>query len=238
MLNIAVCEDEIIDRENTEKECRAYFQGIGKSFTQEVVCDSFSSGNEFINVTKTYDIVLLDVEMPDGDGICVKEYLEKNKKDTRIIFLTNHEERILEAFGKNVLCFLKKPIKVDEFKKALDKALSDIAHTMLEVEEGGKMIILSIQQIRYIEAQDKYTVVYTKTEEHMFRKTMKFWEEQLSGYYFCRIHKSFLVNLNFFIKEKDEIILEPHKRVKISRKNKKEVMDKYKEYLRRKAGII
>ncbi len=235
MLKIAICDDEVIYKENTEKECKSYFHEETKYFAEEVVFFTFSSGNELINSAEEYDILFLDVEMPDGDGIRVKEYFEKNKKNTRIIFLTSHEERAIEAFGKNVLCFLRKPIKEEKFHKALEKALSDIRGTVLEVEENGKVILLPIQQIKYIEVQDKYTIVFAETGSYLLRKTMRFWEEQLSNQYFCRIHKSFLVNLDFFVKEKDEVVLDKNKRVRISRKNKEKVMNEYKEYIRQKA---
>lgn len=234
MIKIAICDDEAIYRENTEKECKKYFQ----EKSEEILIDFFMSGKELLETERGYDILFLDIEMPDSDGIRVKEFFENNKKETRIIFLTSHEERALEAFGKNVLSFLRKPLKVQEFRKALDRVLTDIQGATLEIEENGELIILQIRQIKYVEAQDKYTTVVTKAGSHMFRKTMKFWEEQLPRQDFGRIHKSFLVNFEFFVKDKEEVILEKNKRVKISRKNKAEVMNQYKMYLRRKAEMM
>lgn len=234
MIKIAICDDEAIYRENTEKECKKYFQ----EKSEEILIDFFMSGKELLETERGYDILFLDIEMPDSDGIRVKEFFENNKKETRIIFLTSHEERALEAFGKNVLSFLRKPLKVQEFRKALDRVLTDIQGATLEIEENGELIILQIRQIKYVEAQDKYTTVVTKAGSHMFRKTMKFWEEQLPRQDFGRIHKSFLVNFEFFVKDKEEVILEKNKRVKISRRNKAEVMEQYGEYLRRKAVMM
>lgn len=238
MLKIAICDDEAIYRENTEKECRAYFQEKENMPEDEVKIFLFSSGKELINSTDEYDVLFLDIEMPDSDGILVKEHFEKNRKKTRIIFLTSHEERAFEAFGRNVWFFLRKPLKSPELKKAMDKVMADMNGTVLEIEENGEIVILPVRQIKYVEVQDKYTMVVTKTESFMFRKTMKFWEEQLPKQDFGRIQKSFLVNFEFFVKEKDEVILEKNKRVKISRKNKAEVMNQYKGYLRRKAEMM
>ena len=238
MLKIAICDDEAIYRENTEKVCNDYFQGKGKVFASDIEVDLLSSGKELMDSTEEYDILFLDIELPDGDGICVKEYFEKNRKKTRIIFLTSHEERAFEAFGKNVMYFLRKPLKAQEFKKAMDKVMTDINGAVLELEENGEIIILPIRQIKYVEAQDKYTMVFTETENHMFRRTIKFWAEHLPEQDFGRIHKSFLVNFEFFIKDNNEVILEKNKRVKISRKNREEIMNQYKRYLRRKAEMM
>ena len=91
--------------------------------------------------------------MPDSDGISIKENFEKRRKNTRIIFLTSHTERVLEAFGKNVLFFLRKPLNRQEFIKAMDKVMRDINEVVIEVEENGKSFIFGIQQIKYIEVK-------------------------------------------------------------------------------------
>lgn len=236
MLKIAICDDEAAYRENTERECRKYFSGEENSLrVGGIVIDSFSSGKEIMKAEKCFDILFLDVEMLDGDGILVKEYFEKNRKQTRIIFLTSHQERVLEAFGRNVLFFLRKPLERSEFCKAMDKALADIYGDVLELEENGEIYTFPIRQIKYIEAGDKYTTVFTENGSAMFRRTMKFWEGKLPEQDFCRIHKTFLVNMEYFVKEQDEIVLEKNKRVKISRKNKEKIIEQYRSFLRRKA---
>lgn len=141
MVKIAICDDEAIYRENTEKECRLYFQ----EKSQEITIDFFSSGNELLETENIYDILFLDIEMPDSDGISIKENFEKRRKNTRIIFLTSHTERVLEAFGKNVLFFLRKPLNRQEFIKAMDKVMRDINEVVIEVEENGKSFIFGIQ---------------------------------------------------------------------------------------------
>lgn len=236
MLKIAICDDEAVYRESTEQECLDYFQTKKKEIrTEEVTICTFSSGQEIMESGEEYDILLLDVEMPENDGICVKEYLEKTKKRTRVIFLTSHTERVLEAFGKNVLCFLRKPLNKVDFRNAMNKALTDIGGEVLEIEENGEPFLIPVNEIRYVEAEDKYTIVFMEDKNLTFRKTMQFWEDELSEQDFCRIHKSYLVNWEFFVKEKEEVVLEKNKRVKISRKNKDEIMERYKGYLRRRA---
>lgn len=236
MLKIAICDDEAVYRESTEKECLEYFQTKKKEIrTEKVSICTFSSGKEIIESGEEYDILLLDVEMPENDGICVKEYLEKTKKRTRVIFLTSHAERVLEAFGKNVLCFLRKPLDKADFRNAMNKAVADIGGEVLEIEENGETFLIPVNEIRYVEARDKYTIVFMEDKNLTFRKTMKFWENELPEQDFCRIQKSYLVNWEFFVKEKEEVVLEKNKRVKISRKNKDEIMERYKGYLRRRA---
>lgn len=235
MIRVAICDDEEIYRKSTEVECRAYFLNKckKKSFIDSIDISFFSSGEELMASDEVFNILFLDIEMYEVDGIKVKDYFEKSKKQTRIIFLTSHKERVIEAFGKNVIGFLVKPLKVADFERIMDKVILDIDGKILEIEDNGQTLFLPMKQIKYIEAQDKYTVVITEKENYLLRKTMKYWEENLSEQDFCRVNKSFLVNWEYFVKEKDEIVLEKDKRIKISRKNKVDILQKYKEYLRR-----
>ncbi|MCH5264537.1 MAG: response regulator transcription factor [Lachnospiraceae bacterium] len=236
-IKIAICDDEAVCRESMERMCRACFEE--KKYSVGIPdIHVFSSGQEIITSDKEYDILLLDIEMPEQDGISIKEYLEANRKQTRIIFTTSHKERVLEAFGKNVVSFLVKPLVREEFQNVMEKVLSDICGLVLELEENGETFMIPAKQIKYIEAQDKYTLAVTETGEHLMRRTMKFWEEALPCQDFVRIHKSYLVNLEYFEKKGEEVRLDKGKSVKISRLRKNEIREKYKEFLRRKVKVM
>ena len=233
VIKIAICDDEEACRGNMQMMCRAFFEERKHSVEAPDI-QVFSSGKEMIASGMDYDILLLDIEMPGQDGINIKEYFETNRKQTRIIFTTSHKERVLEAFGKNVVSFLVKPLEKESFQKVMEKALSDICGPVLEIEENGTTFLIPIRQIKYIEAQDKYTLAVTEEGEYLMRRTMKFWENALPCQDFVRIHKSYLVNLEYFEKKGEEVLLDQGKSVRISRLKKEEIMEKYKEFLRRK----
>ena len=115
--------------------------------------------------------------------------------------MASHQERAMEAFGKNVVRFLVKPLKQKELWSVLEETLSDICGKVLEIEENGMSLCLPVKQIQYIKAQDKYTTVVTLTGDYLVRRTMKFWEKELPEQDFCRIHKSYLVNLEYLDKK-------------------------------------
>ena len=236
-IKIAICDDETVCGKDIETMCIAFFEEEKHSVGKPDI-HIFSSGKDLMASGNDYDILLLDIEMPEQDGIDIKEYYEMNRKQTKIIFTTGHEERVLEAFGKNVVGFLVKPLCWESFRKVMEKALSDICSLILEIEENGKTYMIPVKQIKYIEAQDKYTLTVTETEEYLMRKTMKFWEGALPKPEFVRIHKSYLVNLEYFEKKGENVLLDQGKSIKISRLKKNEVMEKYREFLRRKAKVM
>ena len=236
-IKIAICDDEATDRENIERMCRTYFEDREVSAEMPDI-HVFSSGKEITALEEEYDILFLDIEMPEQDGISIKEYFESKQKQTRIVFTTSHQERVLEAFGRNVVSFLPKPLCGKKFQNVMEKTLTDICGPSLEIEDGGVTLVIPVRQIRYIEAQDKYTLAVTETGEHLMRRTMKFWENSLLSQDFVRIHKSYLVNLEYFEKKGDEVLLDKGKTVKISRLRKNGVIEKYKDFLRRKVNVI
>lgn len=119
-IKIAICDDEAVSRENMEMMCRAFFEEREISVGMPEI-HVFASGKEMTASGGDYDILLLDIEMPEQDGIRIKEFFETNRKRTRIIFTTSHRERVLEAFGKNVVSFLVKPFCKEDFQKAMEK---------------------------------------------------------------------------------------------------------------------
>jgi Response regulator of the LytR/AlgR family len=235
-IRIAICDDEASCRDSMKMMCRTFFKKRKES--AEIDIRLFSSGEDIMTGDFDCDILLLDIEMPEQDGIRIKEYLESSRKHTRIIFTTSHKERVLEAFGKNVVSFLVKPLCREAFERVMDKVLSDLWGPVLEIEENGEILAIPAGQIKYVEAQDKYTLAVTEEREYLVRKTMKFWESVLPGADFVRIHKSYLVNLEYFEKKGEEVLLDKGKRVRISRLRKDGVMETYREFLRRKAKGI
>ncbi len=161
-IKIAICDDEASSRELLERMCRAFFQK--KEQLTKTDIHAFASGEEVMTSGTDYDILLLDIEMPAQDGIVIKDDFETNRKQTRIIFTTSHQERVLEAFGKNVTGFLVKPIDETAFQNVMEKTLSDICGPVLETEENGNTFMIPMKRIKYIEAQDKYTLLVTETD--------------------------------------------------------------------------
>lgn len=239
-VRIAICDDEVIYRENLKTECKMFFAEYSHESLWPGVPEisEFSTGKELIMSDQDYDILFLDIEMLGQDGIRIKEYFAEYHEKTRIIFMTCHDERVMEAFGKNVVSFLVKPLNSKDFRKVLKKTLDDICGQVLELEENGEPLIIPVRQIKYIEAQDKYTMIVMENKRYLLRRTIKFWEETLPRQDFCRIHKSYLLNLDYFEKTGDQIVLDRDKTVKLSRKMKREILEQYREYLRRKVRVM
>ncbi len=231
-MKIAICDDQKLYRDEIVSLCK---ECLGEA---EAFYKCFASGEELLSANEVYDFLFLDIEMGDLDGIQVKEMLESKGLLTKIIFLTSHDERMIEAFGVNVIGFLKKPVKKESLILIIKKLELFMERRTIEWEESGKEYSIVVEDIRYIEAQDKYTYVACQNEKHLVRRTLQNWEELLPDTDFCRVNRSYLVNMELFDRTKNEIILETGKTVRLSRKNKLLIEEQYKKYLRKRMNEL
>lgn len=227
LLRIAICDDQRIYREDILAHCKKVLA------KEEVVYKVYTSGEELLASSERFDFLFLDIEMTGMDGIQVKELLEQQGVKGKIIFLTSHEERMIEAFGANVIGFLKKPVRDADLLSIVQKMKQFTDKKRIEWEEDGRLYAVYAEEIQYIEVEDKYTYVFAGTERYLVRRSLREWENILQGSDFCMANRSCLVNLNLLDRVKSEIVLEDGKTIPISRKYKKEIEEKYKEYLRK-----
>ena len=231
-MKIAICENEQVFSDNNKKRCQEYLEE--KKINGEI--SIFKSGEEFLADETEFDILLLDIEMEELTGIDVKKELENRQSKTAIIFLTSHSKYMSDAFGKYVYKFLSKPLEKKDLFSAFDTITKEIiCDFVIELEDDHKPYIMA-GKIIYIKAEDKYSIIKTKDEEIVVRKTMKWWEEILSENDFIRAHKSYIVNMSNIKKIGTDLILEDGTNINIGRKSEKILREKYNEYLRKILG--
>ena len=161
-----------------------------------------------------------------------------------IIFTTAYDNYALQAFEANAVDYLLKPFSKERFEEALQKAfvyLRDkikqnsiqnlIKHNdetkrfldRLVIKDGAKINIVPIDKIRWLEAQDDYVMVHSDGSKLLKQKTMKYFENHLDPKYFVRIHRSYIVNIDFInhleLNEKDtyRIILKNNNPLPVSK---------------------
>ena len=173
-MQIAICDDNKVFLDDIHDK-------LTKLLPEEVEYLRFESGDAFLNADVEPDFLFLDIEMPGTDGITLKDLLDSSDKKTRIIFLTNYDNRMREAFGNRVIGFLNKPVDIDDLKNITDKILRDIQKRVYEFDINNKHVMIPVDDILYIESDDKYTYlntvimisVKTVSKRYFFRITGK-----------------------------------------------------------------
>ena len=180
------------------------------------------------------DILFLDIEMPELDGIELKNYLQERGSQTKIIFVTSHEELVWEAFGENVMGFLCKPIKETAFFSHMRKTLAVVErqkHVLL-VNSREKQVA-STHEIIAIYADGAYGVVQTDSEKLFSDKSLSELEAMLAQEDFFRVHKSYMINLSKVKRVENDVVMCNDLVIPVARRRRTDLKEAYTDYLLR-----
>jgi two-component system, LytTR family, response regulator LytT len=153
------------------------------------------------------DVVFMDVEMPKMNGMKAAKALLELKKAPFVVFATAYPQFAAEAFRYDAIDYLLKPYDEEQLQETITRIEKKFTTSIepdpgrpsgkLPVEVDGEIIYLEPREILYIVRDDKVTKLITKSSEFETKTPLKDLESRLMGYGFFRIHKSFLVNLEY-----------------------------------------
>lgn len=157
---------------------------------------------EFLN-ENTIDLIFLDIQMPDINGI--QFYKELNKKPAAVIFTTAYSQFAVEGFNLNADDYLVKPFEFERFTTAINRVQENIAFLKQKEMEEGVLIVkynyeftkILFSNILFIEALDDYIKIHTTEKMFVVHMSMKNAIEKLPEKKFIRIHRSYIVNIQF-----------------------------------------
>jgi two-component system LytT family response regulator len=204
----------IIDDETPAREIiKEYLKEI-ESIKVIAECADGFSGLKSISELKP-DLVFLDIQMPRLTGIELVEVLTEKPE---IIFTTAYDQFAIRAFELNAVDYLMKPFAKRRFLNAVEKAIEKIRSASgnilplnqllkkkpeasaplnrIVVRKGNAINLIPVEQIKYVEAQDDYVMIYHNTGKALKQQTMKFYEGNLPRTEFVRIHRSYIVKVD------------------------------------------
>lgn len=241
MINIAICDDNVVFMNN--------FQGILerclRKHTSDFKITSISNGNLLLAKHKEdeFNIIFLDIDMPNITGFDVARELREQSSRCFIIFITNHSELVYESMDFQPFNFIRKNCSIsveestDNIVKKLIRHMKQNEKIILEDDISGRNAVY-IKDIVYIES-DKHYVNYHVLNKSMpikMRGNISDIAKDFSSYDFIRIHKRYILNLRFLSDidgTRNEVALEEiHTRLPMSKNYKKEVDEKYTLFLR------
>ena len=187
-----------------------------KAFPYITISEECSDGFAGLKAIREHnpDLVFLDIQMPRLTGF---EMLEVMDEKPLIIFTTAYDQYAIQAFERNAVDYLLKPVSTERFAAAIEKAREKLQAgretianpssiienrsadaptlTRVVVRKGNAINIIPVETIRYIEAQDDYVMVWHTGGKALKQLRMKFFEEGLPSSEFARIHRSYIVRI-------------------------------------------
>lgn len=226
-MKIAICDDEIEYINDVERHLKEYFSNHGLSYT----LFKYDNGVALLNSDNDFDIVFLDIEMPDINGIELGKRLQTANPDLVLIYITAYNHYLDEALDLGITRFFDKPIDEKRFYKGLEKAIEKLDRTELQIHlrnSDNGIATVKMNDIIMVEIENRKTKIITKNEVYYSKNNIKYWRERLNKSYFESPHNSYIVNTNYityFCKE--YIILDEKYNVPISYPKRAEFKKKF-----------
>lgn len=227
MLKIAICDDILEEREELKETCEKYFCQKG------LICDyeMFQSGEEVLEYKgDEIWLLLLDIEMPGINGIKVMQQLLSRRYIWRIIFISYHSEYVMDSFSIKTLGFCQKPLQRERLYRYFDMAVYENNGVGID---KGKYVCIDERDIIYIKSDGHYTHVVTEKGEKLYAYSIGELEKRLEYSNIVRVHKSYMVNLNYIdtFKYSKIHIMNSEEHITVGRAYYKAFKERYEKYI-------
>jgi two-component system response regulator AlgR len=201
-LQVVIADDEAPAR----SRLRDLLEDCAASLPLEVVAEA-ANGRALLELLEhtRADVVLLDIRMPEMDGVEVAQHLQKLPEPPGVIFTTAYDSYALKAFELHAVDYLLKPIRLRRLFEALSRVrtVAPISTEVLQkltpeprrhvsVQERGRVILVPVDKILYMRAELKYVTIRTAEREYLLEESLTRLEQEF-GQRFVRIHRSCLV---------------------------------------------
>ena len=203
MLTFTLCDDNAAERNYVKSLVLDWSNqsGAGVSIREYPSAEALL----FSYPDRPPDILLLDIEMPGMNGVELAKKLRSRRETVQIVFITGYPDL--------------KPVTPEKLSEVLNRALGKISQAEKKIllpSDGGETAIF-LHEIRYIEAQRQYSVIYAGSGEYRLKIPISELETRLDGY-FLRVQRSFIVNLREVLRiNRTEVVLKSGEAVPISR---------------------
>lgn len=200
-MNIAICDDDI----NAQKKIQTYSNEIFKEIKENIEILVFNDGESIINAiqkeNKYFDIILLDVDMPDVSGLKVAKILREIDNNIIIIFISSYEKYVFDSLEYNPFRYIRKICLKEELPIALKSAYSlykkrKKKYIIIKNDDGEYKIEES--EICYCEIVKRKLYIHLSNNRVLGTwKSIRDFYEEISGGTFVKIHSGCAVNMKY-----------------------------------------
>lgn len=233
-MKICICDDDLHIHEEIK-------QFIGEFFAEtdmpEILC--CNSGEELLSLyseSKEYDIIFLDIEMAEINGIETAQEIRKFSPDAIIIFVSSHKNYVFDAFRCEALHFLVKPIDKAEFEDVFNRAMNKYRSTrnFLPLQWQNTRMNIRTSDILYVEGYRRHLKIHTANESFEASGNITAAYEKLREHGFLLIHQGYIVNMQYIKRfNATDVVLENGAEVMMSARRRADALLVYNSFVRK-----
>lgn len=231
MINIAIVEDELKYQEILISYFDNYTSEKGQKF--HIVC--FKNPVDFLTGYKSnYDIVLMDIELPDFNGIEASRKLRQLDKTVTLIFVTNMAQFAVIGYEVNAFDYIVKPVSYFDFALKLERAVAKINSdnsVKINIPVNEAVMCINTTELKYIEVTGHSLIFHTVSGQYTATGKLKAYEQKLSESGFARCNNCYLVNLRYVTAIKGYTVTVDGEELLISHPKRKDFRRALNEYL-------
>lgn len=209
-----------------EPLARMRMRSLLEKYSEDLeIMDEASSGEQAVAKIRELDpdVVFLDIQMPDMDAFEVLKKLDEDEMPL-VVFTTAYENFALRAFEENTVDYLLKPVDPERLEATMEKlrkripavvesqqmpadfswekfrslmALGDMYLQRIQVKIGDRILLVNVDEIIRFHSEEKYTTVYTPTNQYVIDTPLVDLEKKLDPRQFVRVHRAHLVAIDY-----------------------------------------
>ncbi|MCD8308222.1 MAG: response regulator transcription factor [Clostridia bacterium] len=247
-VSFAVCDDDEIVCEAICDKIKKYLRKCGLAYSIDKYISPVALYKNIEDCVRVYDALFLDIDMPKLNGLELAAALKKNKDGQQpdIIFVSNREDKVFEAFSVRPFGFVRKSNFSNDLMDTLRSYVNTrvIQNACIAVKTNNNSTVrkVKISDIVYIESyRNKQNVNLVNQEVIECRMSMEEFEEKLAAYDIVRVYKGYLVNLKYVKRiERTGILLDYGEgiNINVSRDKLQELKETYMNYLRKIGAVL
>lgn len=195
MIEIAICDDDLMFLESIDNKIQKIFDDK----KEKCRLHKFPSGKQLIEAIDEikFDIVFLDIDMPELSGLGVADYLGRISSRINIVFVTNRDDMVFEAIHSNPIRFIRKSHLNKELEEAILYLINKIAKEtyIITFSNSKETCCFPIYDIWFLESKKHYVYFYVNDEVYKLRIKLSSCDEMLKDFGFIKTHGSYMVNI-------------------------------------------
>ena len=233
-MKIAIIEDEPLELATLAEQLETICKKEAKGFSFEI--SQFRTMRAFESAETPVDLLILDLHLPDGNGLELAKKLKAERANTRVIIITAYQEHVYEGYEVGAFRFLPKPLQYEKLKEAmLHYAAEFRSMKYLLVPTQNEQLVIALDDIVCIESQGKHSVVYMQDGRNIeSKKSIQTYTQEIENDSFVRVHRCYLVNMKHIVRLKgSKIVFDTNAcHAEISRRNRSEFDARFAAFLK------